>query len=209
MCASVLRHASFAPKSKNDALPRAPVNPFDPGISERLFRSARWHPWIVRTSSGLDLQLLWVAWIYSMFSQRNRELHKAIHNDNYAKVIQCLDVGPKRERKKVLDQVEGGGATPLTAAASRGHNRIVIALLDRGGALVLERRRLEGRLARLDPRARRHRAVRERQLRAAQLVVLKLLALAPLLNRRGHGVLVACGNSVLQAWCVRREAGQA
>ena len=26
--------------------------------------------------------------------------------DNYAKVIRCLDEGPKRERKKVLDQVE-------------------------------------------------------------------------------------------------------
>ena len=70
-----------------------------------------------------------------MFSQRNRELHKAIHNDNYAKVIQCLDVGPKRERKKVLDQVEVNGATPLTRAAHHGHNRIVAALLDRGAKI--------------------------------------------------------------------------
>ena len=73
-----------------------------------------------------------------MFSQRTRDLHKAILAGNYDKVIQCLDVGPKRERKKVLDQVEGGGATPLTAAASRGHNRIVIALLDRGAAIDQE-----------------------------------------------------------------------
>ena len=73
-----------------------------------------------------------------MFSQRTRDLHKAILAGNYDKVIQCLDVGPKRERKKVLDQVEGGGATPLTEAASRGHNRIVIALLDRGAAIDQE-----------------------------------------------------------------------
>ena len=70
-----------------------------------------------------------------MFSQRNRELHKAIHNDNYAKVIQCLDVGPKRERKKVLDQAEVNGATPLSRAAYHGYNRIVAALLDRGAKI--------------------------------------------------------------------------
>ena len=70
-----------------------------------------------------------------MFSQRNRELHKAIQCDNYAKVIQCLDEGPKRERKKVLDQVEVNGATPLTRAAHHGHNRIVAALLDRGAKI--------------------------------------------------------------------------
>ena len=70
-----------------------------------------------------------------MFSQRNRELHKAIQCDNYAKVIQCLDDGPKRERKKVLDQVEVNGATPLTRAAYGGHNRIVAALLDRGAKI--------------------------------------------------------------------------
>ena len=29
-----------------------------------------------------------------MFSQRNRELHKAIYADNYAKVIQCLQNKP-------------------------------------------------------------------------------------------------------------------
>ena len=70
-----------------------------------------------------------------MFSQRNRELHKAIQCDNYAKVIRCLDEGPKRERKKVLDQVEVNGATPLTRAAHHGHNRIVAALLDRGAKI--------------------------------------------------------------------------
>ena len=70
-----------------------------------------------------------------MYSQRNRELHKAIQCDNYAKVIRCLDEGPKRERKKVLDQVEVNGATPLTRAAHHGHNRIVAALLDRGAKI--------------------------------------------------------------------------
>ena len=70
-----------------------------------------------------------------MYSQRNRELHKAIHNDYYAKVIQCLDEGPKRERKKVLDQADGNGATPLSRAAYGGHNRIVAALLDRGAKI--------------------------------------------------------------------------
>ena len=70
-----------------------------------------------------------------MFSQRNCELHKAIQCDNYAKVIRCLDEGPKRERKKVLDQVEVNGATPLTRAAHHGHNRIVAALLDRGAKI--------------------------------------------------------------------------
>ena len=70
-----------------------------------------------------------------MYSQRNRELHKAIHNDNYAKVIQCLDEGPKRERKKVLDQVEVNGATPLSRAAYHGRARIVAALLDRGAKI--------------------------------------------------------------------------
>ena len=70
-----------------------------------------------------------------MYSQRNRELHKAIHNDYYAKVIHCLDEGPKRERKKVLDQADGNGATPLTRAAYGGHNRIVAALLDRGAKI--------------------------------------------------------------------------
>ena len=70
-----------------------------------------------------------------MYSQRNRELHKAIHNDYYAKVIHCLDEGPKRERKKVLDQADGNGATPLSRAAYGGHNRIVAALLDRGAKI--------------------------------------------------------------------------
>ena len=70
-----------------------------------------------------------------MFSQRNRELHKAIQCDSYAKVIQCLDDGPKRERKKVLDQVEVNGATPLSRAAHHGHTRIVLALLDRGAKI--------------------------------------------------------------------------
>ena len=70
-----------------------------------------------------------------MFSQRNRELHKAIQCDNYAKVIRCLDEGPKRERKKVLDQVEVNGATPLSRAAYHGHTRIVVALLDRGAKI--------------------------------------------------------------------------
>ena len=70
-----------------------------------------------------------------MFSQRTRDLHKAILAGNYDKVIQCLDVGPKRERKKVLDQVEGGGATPLSRAAYHGHTRIVVALLDRGAKI--------------------------------------------------------------------------
>ena len=70
-----------------------------------------------------------------MFSQRNRELHKAIGQGNYDKVIQCLDVGPKRERKKVLDQAELNGGIPLTAAASLGRTRIVAALLDRGAKI--------------------------------------------------------------------------
>ena len=70
-----------------------------------------------------------------MYSQRNRELHKAIHNDYLGGVIRCLDEGPKRERKKVLDQADGNGATPLTRAAYGGHNRIVAALLDRGAKI--------------------------------------------------------------------------
>mgnify|MGYP001493018183 CR=1 FL=1 len=70
-----------------------------------------------------------------MFSQRTRDLHKAILAGNYDKVIQCLDVGPKRERKKVLDQVEVNGATPLSRAAHHGHTRIVLALLDRGAKI--------------------------------------------------------------------------
>ncbi len=70
-----------------------------------------------------------------MFSQRNRELHKAVNEGNHAKVIQCLDVGPKRERKKVLDQEDVNGVTPLSVAAYHGYNSIVAALLDRG-ALV-------------------------------------------------------------------------
>ena len=70
-----------------------------------------------------------------MFSQRNRELHKAIGQGDYAKVIQCLDVGPKRERKKVVDQVDNGGDTPLSAAAEHGRISIVAALLDRGAAI--------------------------------------------------------------------------
>ena len=70
-----------------------------------------------------------------MFSQRNRELHKAIQQGDYAKVINCLDVGPKRERKKVLDQEDVNGVTPLSVAAYHGYNSIVAALLDRG-ALV-------------------------------------------------------------------------
>ena len=70
-----------------------------------------------------------------MFSQRNRELHKAIQNDYLGGVLRCLDEGPKRERKKVLDQVEVNGATPLTRAAHHGHNRIVAALLDRGAKI--------------------------------------------------------------------------
>ncbi len=70
-----------------------------------------------------------------MFSQRNRELHKAIQQGDHAKVIHCLDVGPKRERKKVLDQEDVNGVTPLSVAAYHGYNSIVAALLDRG-ALV-------------------------------------------------------------------------
>ena len=70
-----------------------------------------------------------------MYSQRNRELHKAIHNDYLDGVLRCLDEGPKRERKKVLDQADGNGATPLTRAAHGGHNRIVAALLDRGAKI--------------------------------------------------------------------------
>ena len=70
-----------------------------------------------------------------MYSQRNRELHKAIHNDYLDGVLRCLDEGPKRERKKVLDQADGNGATPLTRAAYGGHNRIVAALLDRGAKI--------------------------------------------------------------------------
>ena len=70
-----------------------------------------------------------------MYSQRNRELHKAIHNDYLGGVIRCLDEGPKRERKKVLDQADGNGATPLSRAAYGGHNRIVAALLDRGAKI--------------------------------------------------------------------------
>ena len=70
-----------------------------------------------------------------MYSQRNRELHKAIHNDYLEGVIRCLDEGPKRERKKVLDQADGNGATPLSRAAYGGHNRIVAALLDRGAKI--------------------------------------------------------------------------
>ena len=69
-----------------------------------------------------------------MFSQRNRELHKAIKEGNYAQVIQCLDVGPKRERAKV-DQVDGTGWLPLARAADHGHTRICAALLDRGAAV--------------------------------------------------------------------------
>ena len=70
-----------------------------------------------------------------MFSQRNRELHKAIYADNYAKVIQCLDVGPKRERKKLVDQVDNDGYTPLSTAARFGRIKIVTALLDRGAVI--------------------------------------------------------------------------
>ena len=70
-----------------------------------------------------------------MFSQRNRELHKAIQQGDYAKVIHCLDVGPKRERKKVLDQEDVNGVTPLSVAAYHGYNRIVAALLDRGAVV--------------------------------------------------------------------------
>ena len=55
-----------------------------------------------------------------MFSQRNRDLHKAILAGNYEKVIQCLDVGPKRERKESTRPGGGDGGyhTELTAAAS-------------------------------------------------------------------------------------------
>jgi len=73
-----------------------------------------------------------------MFSQRNRELHKAIQQGDYAKVIQCLDDGPKRERAKLVDQANGNGDTPLTNAAYCGHTRIlaiVAALLDRGAKI--------------------------------------------------------------------------
>ena len=70
-----------------------------------------------------------------MYSQRNRELHKAIHNDYLEGALRCLDEGPKRERKKVLDQADGNGATPLSRAAYGGHNRIVAALLDRGAKI--------------------------------------------------------------------------
>ena len=70
-----------------------------------------------------------------MFSQRNRDLHRAISYGNYPKVIQCLDVGPKRERRKVLDQADGNGVTPLSVAAYHGYNRIVAALLDRGAVV--------------------------------------------------------------------------
>ena len=70
-----------------------------------------------------------------MFSQRNRELHKAIREGNYAKVIQCLDDGPKRERAQVLDQTNGMGSTPLTLACGFGQIRIITALLDRGAAI--------------------------------------------------------------------------
>ena len=70
----------------------------------------------------------------TMFSQRNRELHKAIKEGNYAQVIQCLDVGPKRERAKV-DQADRTGWLPLARAADYGHTRICAALLDRGAAV--------------------------------------------------------------------------
>ena len=70
-----------------------------------------------------------------MFSQRNRELHKAIQQGDYAKVIQCLDEAPKRERAKLVDQANGNGDTPLTDAAYCGHPRIVAALLDRGAKI--------------------------------------------------------------------------
>ena len=70
-----------------------------------------------------------------MFSQRTRDLHKAIYADNYAKVIQCLDVGPKRERKKLVDQVDNDGYTPLSTAARFGRINIVTALLDRGAVI--------------------------------------------------------------------------
>ena len=69
-----------------------------------------------------------------MFSQRNRELHKAIKEGNYAQVIQCLDRGPKRERAKV-DQADLTGWLPLARAADYGHTRICAALLDRGAAV--------------------------------------------------------------------------
>ena len=70
-----------------------------------------------------------------MFSQRTRDLHKAIYAGNYAKAIQCLDVGPKRERKKVVDQVDNDGYTPLSTAAKCGRINIVTALLDRGAVI--------------------------------------------------------------------------
>lgn len=85
--------------------------------------------------SGLDLQTQLWQLLFTMFSQRNRDLHKAIVEGNYDEVIQALDVGPKRERKKVVDQAELNGATPLTRAAGLGYNRIVLALLDRGAAI--------------------------------------------------------------------------
>ena len=109
LCASVLHHASFAPKSKNDAL------------------SARLRIHLTQEFRSIVSQC-------TMFSQRNRELHKAIKEGNYAQVIQCLDVGPKRERAKV-DQVDGTGWLPLARAADHGHTRICAALLDRGAAV--------------------------------------------------------------------------
>ena len=109
LCASVLQHASFAPKSKNDAL------------------SARLRIHLTQEFRSIVSQC-------TMFSQRNRELHKAIKEGNYAKVIQCLDRGPKRERAKV-DQADLTGWLPLARAADYGHTRICAALLDRGAAV--------------------------------------------------------------------------
>ena len=103
-----------------------------------------------------------------MFSQRNRELHKAIQQGDCAKVIQCLDKGPKRERADP-NQVDSAGHLPLIRTVCNERlsdytaSRIVGALLDRG-ALVDRRWRADNPTA-------LYLACRENRFRTAELLL--------------------------------------
>ena len=103
-----------------------------------------------------------------MFSQRNRELHKAIQQGDCAKVIQCLDKGPKRERADP-NQVDSAGHLPLIRTVCNERlsdytaSRIAGALLDRG-AYVDRRWRADNPTA-------LYLACRENRFRTAELLL--------------------------------------
>ena len=126
--------------------------------------------WICSSQLVLPLRAPAVAALvsFAMFSQRNRELHKAIQQGDCAKVIQCLDKGPKRERADP-NQVDSAGHLPLIRTVCNERlsdctaSRIVGALLDRG-AYVDRRWRADNPTA-------LYLACRENRFRTAELLL--------------------------------------